>query len=224
MTVASGYTGDKTAMTQADFLLWTRYGDTRTVKGAYVHGTRQRDVERKLQTRYYSPFCLEKAARDLATSAVSTAPRHMRSDVDRIVFGREMDASETAEVGDGQGGTWDKGRIEAKEGAGVNGLMDRLAVQRAAAGPRPSTTWAGPSASYISVHPLNIHTRSDEVWSRRVGAARPSRVQPRPLSAIETLRAVKLTPLYAAEMDRFARARIQSELKRPAPPRAPWDR
>ena len=55
---------------------------------------------------------------------------------------------------------------------------------------------------------------SFEVSQRRMGAGRPTRVQPRPQSAQDSLRAARHSPAFAAELDKFTRARIEAHLSR----------
>lgn len=252
MPVGSGLTFDKTANTTPDFLLWSRAQTSLTlcalpfsrshvsdtivpfpstgftgkgvVDSGYLKGTREIGVNNRLQKLYYDPYCMKTNAALLASSAVSTAPRHMRSDVDRIVFGRDMDASEAAETADGAGSNWDGARIEGKKPEG-NALLERLTQQREeGAGLRPQTSWAGAPASYISVRPLDVSCPRSEVWSRRIGATRPTTVEPRPPTAQGALQAVRGTAQFAREMDILTRGRIQCHLQRPRPNLAqrPW--
>ena len=200
------------------------YADRNLAADTYLHGTRELAVNQRLQQAYYDPYCMRANASLLASAAVSTAPRHMRSDVDRVVFGREMDASEAAEAADGQGASWDRGRIEGEKPPEGSALLERLRQQQPmAAGARPATSWAGPASSYIDVQPLNVSCPRDEVWRRRLGATRATSVEPRPSTAQNMLRNIKATPLFAAEMDRFSRGRIHAHLQRPRPLASrPW--
>lgn len=222
MTAGSGLTFDKTANTSPNFLMWSRFSDRSNTKDAYLAGTRELAVNERLQRAYYDPYCMRTNAALLASTAVSTAPRHMRSDVDRIVFGHEMDASEAAEASDGRGGSWDKGRIEGAVPEG-NALLDRLMRPGESGGLRPNTSWAGQAASYIEVRPLNVSCRREDVWQRRVGAARPTSVQPRPPKAADAMIAVRGSRHFAEEMDRLQRGRMQCHLQRPRPLASrPW--
>ena len=130
MPAGSARTAEKTNGVSDHFLLWSRFGPRTQLDGSYLHGTRERERADKLQQKYYYPFCTQHNASVLAAGVLSTAPRHMRSDVDRVVFGRDMDASEAAEVADGQGSNWDKGKLEAPAAASdappANALLERL--------------------------------------------------------------------------------------------------
>ena len=200
--------------TSPAFLVWQRFGDKRVAPLAYLSGTRERQLEERLQQAYYSPFCASRTSAHLVASAVSNAPRHMRSDVDRVVFGRDMDSSETAKHADGGGTDWGKARIErTHQDHGVaNSLIERLTQQRATPA-RPASAWAGQAASYIRIEPLSVACWREEVAHRRMGASRPTRVQPRPQSALVAMRAARESPVYAAEMEKVMRARIQAHTR-----------
>ena len=221
MPAGSALTHEKILTPSRDFLIWSRYGDSgKIARGTYLLGTRERERERRLQEAYYFPFCQNRSVKKLAEAATSTAPRHVRSEVARYIFGGEMDASETAEAADGHGSSGDQNRLERRrvDPAQANALLERLTQPSAPATPasRPSTAWAGESAAYISVEPLNVHCKRVEVSQRRVGASRPTRVQPRPQSAQATLQAVRYSDAYKAELDKVTRARINAHLNRPS--------
>jgi hypothetical protein len=217
MTAGSGFTYEKTSTTSGGFLLWSRFGEKGIVTNGHLAGLQKRQVAERLAQQSREPYCVRRNAERLASAAVSSAPRHMRSDVDRVVFGRDMDSSETAEAGDGQGGNWDKHRIEAPAGGGGNALMERLSLaqqqQPLRSGPDaaayPDVTWAGPAARYVTL-------------GRRYGDLRPTKVQPRPVSAIEQLQLVRETPLFSAEVDRLTRGHLNAGLRPRVAPSPLW--
>ena len=81
-------------------------------------------------------------------------------------------------------------------------------------------SWAGASAAYISIEPLNVGTPPAAIAHRRMGAARATQVRPRPMSAQPRLMMsaqAAFNPAFAQEMDRWTRARINAHLQRPRP-------
>ena len=235
MPAGSARTAEKTNGVSDHFLLWSRFGPRTQLDGSYLHGTRERERADKLQQKYYYPFCTQHNASVLAAGVLSTAPRHMRSDVDRVVFGRDMDASEAAEVADGQGSNWDKGKLEAPAAASdappANALLERLQAQGVTStsnlprlpplSPRAggNVSWAGEPASYINIQPLNVNTKLVDVPLRRMGAMHPSTIQPRTLNAAATLRAMRQTDFYKDEMDKLRRLGqgVQNHRQTPRP-------
>lgn len=227
MPLGSAYSGAKVGLTSDDFLIWSRYGDTSISRTAELAGVSKRPVVQRLHAMQEHPYCVKEAAAARAAAAVSNAPKHMRSDVDRIVFGHDMDASESAvAMAEAMGvrDSWNDRRATAQDEATAAPAPDVAPATTASASRQPSRAgtagpshWAGPAAEYITVAPLNRSTPRAEVSSRRVGASRPSCVNPLPLSAqparlLETQRG---TAAFAIEMDRITRACVQAQRNRP---------
>ena len=142
-----------------------------------------------------------------------------------------MDASEAAVADDearGEYSTWDSQRmtrrppdanaILARARAGESALTPPDASEilaRARVGgrrtrPQSAAAWAGPASAYIRVEPLDVSCRREQIWQRRVGASRPTRVPPRPQSAQVMMHAARQTPAYAAEIDRITVLRLNA--------------
>ena len=68
-------------------------------------------------------YCASESAKALVDARFHRGPKHMRSDVDRVIFGVDMDASEAAVIEDvkkGEVSSWNKMRLER---AGEGGLQ-----------------------------------------------------------------------------------------------------
>ena len=64
--------------TSPAFLVWQRFGDKRVAPLAYLSGTRERQLEERLQQAYYSPFCASRTSAHLSVGSQTCRTRHTR--------------------------------------------------------------------------------------------------------------------------------------------------
>jgi hypothetical protein len=74
--------------------VWSRFGHTRRVPGEPLAGHDKLAVWQQLQRERYRLTCVDDSVAALAAAASSNAPRHMRSEVDVTIFGRDHDRSD----------------------------------------------------------------------------------------------------------------------------------
>ena len=163
-----------------DFIMWQRFGMLQKAYGSYdLAGQAKVNLARQRQQERYRLTCFEKSAAALAQAATSKAPKHMKTDVDRIVFGRDHDRSEAAD----------------------NALLHRL--QR----PRPAS--AMPALGREEQAAAKVHGRVGQLdVGSALGASRPSAVRPRPSSGgrlTHIMAAQRGTPEFRAEMEKQRR-------------------
>jgi hypothetical protein len=221
----------------SEFLLWSRYGEKGRAPGAPVAGAEKLDCYAERNSQKSHQFCFEESVRALNAAVSSNAPKHMRSDVDRIVFGRDMDASEAAVEAEPEASSWNDHRLESitsgppAASTPENALLARLGQQsarrRAEAEQRPTGDgpWAGAASEYIDVKPLNLHTPRGEVSHRRIGASRPTMVDPTPLTGNPKWMMIQQRnlPTYREELEKLTRRRAEAHARKPRDPR-PQDR
>ena len=230
MTAGSGLTHQKTSNTSRDFLLWSCYGDRSVAPHSPLHGAKKRLVWQQRQAEMSFAFCARENANTLiAARTGGRGPKHMRSDVDRVVFGHDLDASEAAVVQDVKRGettsNWNAKRLQrdtpGSHGAGeaANAPLSHRRLR-----PQSAQAWVGQRHAYITVEPLNVGTPRSEVSIRRIGASRPTAVNPRPASAqaqnILKVQRELNTSAYQEELNRWHARRLGASLRstrRPAP-------
>ena len=305
--------------TSRDFLIWQCYGQRGIAPGTSLHGSDKQQLWKQRQEQMAYEYCARQSAKALADAHFHRGPKHMRSDVDRVVFGVDMDASEAAVIEDvkkGEVSSWNQQRLERGEDASVKahtGSWDKQQLLRrpyqpaqlrargerpasaspnagsqlsqqdkdsnpamikpsapaaratGSARPRPASAqartssslpaqardasrfqtrqqstpqleqgpqtaeaWSTASQRYIEVRPLVMQhfsqtgpavTTTQELWQRRVGAARPTAVNPRPQSANPRLlmSTQRANPAFLQELEKwtYARDRAHANTKRP---------
>ena len=228
-------------MLSRDFVMWTRIGDKGAVAGAEVlAGAEKHEMNAARLARHHEPYCFNENVKILAAARAHAGPRHMRSDVDRIVFGRDMDASEATvlQTGDDEAGySWNIKRLEravatapaaaaSADQQQQHGRSARGAPSAAAAiekPPRPPP----PSLNdfdYAHLQPafqgLAVSTPRSEVASRRLGASRATKVNPHTHTGNPKLmvRAMANNPMFQEEMAKWEALRGKAAA-RPKPVR-----
>jgi hypothetical protein len=181
------------------FITWSTFGHRSRGEGVPLAGASKLDAARQAQRESYRLTCVDDAVRALAQAATSQAPRHMRSDVDRCIFGRDLDRSDQPE--------------EAEEAEVDNMLLSRLPREvrdgRAASGrTRPETPLGR----------LNV--------GQPIAGSRPTAVRARPSSgghARMIMDAQQVMPELEEELERLLSRRATQRARRPPPVRrAAW--
>lgn len=130
----------------------TTFGAVARADGVPLAGASKLEAARQSQREKYRLTCVDDAVKALAHAATSQAPRHMRSDVDRCIFGRDLDRSEQpedAEVGNMLMSRLPRGVRDGQAASGrerPNTPPGRLNVDQPIAGSRPSAVRARPSS------------------------------------------------------------------------------
>ena len=76
------------------FNMWNRFGAVQKAYGVSLAGSSKVSLAQQQSRERYRVTCIDSSVKALAAAAVSKAPKHMRTDVDRVVFGHDQDASE----------------------------------------------------------------------------------------------------------------------------------
>ena len=178
------------------FIWYSRFGRTARAYGVGLAGSAKLEAHRHTHQEKYRLTATDDAVAALANAATSCAPRHMRSEVDRAIFGRDLDKSE-------------------EDGGGIdNVLLSRLPPEvREGGGQRPASAMLPAVRRGEPVGRLHV--------GQALGASRPSVVRPRPSSAhpAAIIHAQRQTREFQEELEKLYRRAAAHDASRARKPR-----
>jgi len=146
------------------FVMWCRYSRLHQAYGTSLAGKAKIAFEKERARERYRLTCVDASVAALVQGANSRAPRHMRSDVDRLVFGRDHDRSE----GGAENIMLQRLAVNAGEDRPATALprvdtpTGRLAVGQALGATRPSTVRPRPSSGGRVTHIMSVQRGTPE--------------------------------------------------------------
>ena len=209
-----------------DFILWTRIHNSGMVKGATLAGEEKFAMNAERLKQQNEPYCFKDNVKILAASKAHGGPKHMRSDVDRVVFGRDMDSSEMAvrKQGDTEESySWNQNRLESqvhsaattKQTTAADAAADAEEKKRRAAA--PSLNLEDFAYMKSAFEGLSVTSPRAEVAQRRLGASRPTMVNPHGRSGNrqQLLQQMKAnpSPAYLEELAKWEALRMKAAVR-----------